>query len=202
MSDTRFTSKFPVLEEASRTLSTTNVTRTATTSPTLATRERVVVVDLSEETAKAQVVREGYQVPAARLNPQKTEFLLDGLIQIAPQRSPRVLGQSIPPGTKVTRGVAIDLILAPAEAVPFDILEEPHEDLKGRTLDTVLSTVLADPEVRESILRHDRPDDVPETEKQRIVQAFGEQQVNVDDADETRNFRRAFESARSALAFK
>src|SRR5687767_5968179 len=99
---------------------------------TSAPREKVVVVDLSPEPAKAKVVREGYQVPRAPLDAQKAAFLVDELIGILPEQTPRVLAQSIPAGSKVAQGTTVDLVLAPTDVIPFDIFADVHQDLKGR----------------------------------------------------------------------
>lgn len=198
MADSRIPSRTTSLTREESTATRTTATATRTT----AARERLVVVDLSEQAAKAKVVREGYQVPAARLDLQKTEFLLEGLTTILPRQSPRVLAQSVPAGTKVSRGTAVDLVLAPAEAVPFDIFDRPHGDLVGRTVDTVIDTVLREPAVRKTVLTYERASDVPEQERQTLIDAYLAEDITVTEDDDERNFERAFESARSALAFK
>jgi hypothetical protein len=169
---------------------------------TAAPRERVVVVDLSPEPAKAKVVREGYQVPKAPLDPQKAAFLVDELIGILPEQTPRVLSQSIPAGSKVTQGTTVDLVLASAEVIPFDIFENVHQDLKGRTLSSLIEGTLQSPQVRKTLLQYERAEDVPANEKQALINALSSAEVGVDEGDEQRTFKRAFDSARGALAFK
>jgi hypothetical protein len=169
---------------------------------TAAPKEKVVVVDLSPEPAKAKVVREGYQVPRAKLDTQKTGFLLDGLVIVPPQQTPRIVTQSIAPGSKVPQGTSVDVVLAGTDVIPFDIFEEVHEDLKGRHLAELLDTTLQNSQLRKTLLQYERAEDVPLGEKQALILALETVNVGIDDQDDTRSFKRAFESARSALAFK
>lgn len=169
---------------------------------TSAPKEKVVVVDLSPEPAKAKVVREGYQVPRAKLDVQKTGFLLEELVIVPPQQTPRILAQSIAPGSKVAQGTSVDVVLANTDVIPFDIFEEVHEDLKGRQLSELLDTALQSAQVRKTLLQYEKAEDVPLGEKQALILALESANVGVDDQDDTRSFARAFESARSALAFK
>src|SRR5262245_3089071 len=97
----------------------------------------ILTVDLSPEPAKAKVVREGYQVPAVALDTKKSDFFLENLKQIPPQQEPRVVSQTIPPGTKVLPGTAVDLVLAPTSTIPFDIFELPHKSLVGKNVNVL-----------------------------------------------------------------
>ncbi len=161
-----------------------------------------VVVEVAAEPAKAKVVREGYQVPSAQLNVQATEFFLGNLEVVTPRLTPRVVGQSIKPGTKVTAGTVVDLVLAPAGIVPFDIFDNIHRDLRQRPVTALLDGLLADPTTRQAVLSYARPEDVPAADRERLVAGFAQAQVQVNDSNADTSFAAAFNAARSALAFK
>lgn len=162
---------------------------------------REMVVDLSPEPAKAKVVREGYQVPAVALNEQKASFFLDNLKQVSPKQEPRVVSQTVPPGTKVLPGTAVDLVLAPTSSIPFDIFDNPHKSLAGKTLN-VLDPVLDDAVVRQTLLKYSAPGDVAPGDKALLSTAFASAGVTVDDTNADTGFGAAFNSARGALAFR
>ena len=162
----------------------------------------LVVVDVSPKTQKSKVVREGYQVPSPKVDVTKTDFFLDQLEVVPPRQAPRVVSQSIRPGTRVTPGTVVDLILALTDDVPFDIFENPHRDLKGKALATVTDGVLGDPKVRELMLKYERAEDVPEADKNFLITEFGKRNIRVTDETEDSKFESAFNSVQGALAFK
>lgn len=174
------------------------------TAQTLATNtlQRDLVVDLTPEPAKAKVVREGYQVPLVALNPQVSNFFLDNLTPIPPRQEPRVVAQTIPAGTKVLPGTAVDLVLAPTTTIPFDIFDKVHANLKGQTLN-VLDPLLDNATVRQTLLKYNSPADVTPEDKVALVSAFNQSEVlSVNDTNSTTSFDTAFASARNALAFR
>jgi len=79
----------------------------------------VEFVDLSEQPAKAKIVRQGYDVPAVKLDLKKVDQFVGDLAQIPTSQLPRVVSQAIPPGTKVTAGtVGAGVDAAAAKASP------------------------------------------------------------------------------------
>jgi len=161
-----------------------------------------VYINLSPAPAQAKVVREGYQVPAVELDVSKSSFFVDNLQQISRKDEPRVVSQSVPAGTKVMPGTAVDLVLAPTSAVPFDIFQNPHKDLKGKTLNVATEGILEKAEVRQILLKYDTPDDVPAGDKNTLISQFASANVHVDEASADTGFDAAFNSLRGALAFR
>ncbi|MBL8481814.1 MAG: PASTA domain-containing protein [Rhodocyclaceae bacterium] len=162
---------------------------------------RETLVDLSPEPAKAKVVREGYQVPAVALDEKKSGFFLDNLKQVPPRAQPRVVSQSIAAGTKVLPGTAVDLVLAPASTIPFDIFEGVHKSLVDRNL-TALDPVLDDATVRQTLLKYNAAADVPPADKKIISDALAGAGVTINEDAADTGFGAAFNSARNALAFR
>ena len=161
-----------------------------------------LVVEVADQPAKAKVVREGFQVPVVKYNPQAADFFLDNLQVVDIRQTPRVVTQSIPQGTRVLAGTVIDLVLAPATGIPLDIFENVHRDLAQRTVGSVVDTLLANTEVRQTLLKYEDPADVPESERAALTAQFNAADIAIDDSVANTSFAAAFNSARGALAFR
>lgn len=160
-----------------------------------------VFVDVSDKPAVAKVVREGHPVPQARLDPAKAGFFIDDLIVMPPAVAPRVISQSVKPGTKVVPGTVVDLILAPKQIIPFEIFEDAHADLRFATLER-MDPVVNDPRARRFLLKYERAADVPESERPELTQLLSQADIGIVEDDPERNFEKAFNTARNALAFR
>lgn len=161
-----------------------------------------VLINLSPLPALAKVVREGFQVPAVALNPAKANFFIDNLAQIDVRQEPRVVSQSVPAGTKVLPGQAVDLVLALTRDIPINIFELPHRDLKDKALNVLTDGLLQDTAVRQTLLKYATPAEVPGNEKTALVAQFAQQGINVDEGNADTGFAAAFNTARGALAFR
>jgi hypothetical protein len=158
-------------------------------------------VDLSEKTTSSKQVREGFVVPAAAINKQKAEFALEQL-PVAPRPSiPRIVTQSIAPGTHVSPGTVVDLVLAPKQSLPFGIFEGVHVDLQERTLD-FLDDVIERADLRKAVLSKDSADQLSDAEKQLITTEMARKDVTVNPDDAGRSFDAMFEALRTAAAFR
>lgn len=163
---------------------------------------QTVLIDLSPQPAQAKVVREGFQVPAVALDATKASFFIDNLAQIDVRQEPRIVSQSVPVGTKVLPGTAVDLVLALTSNIPINIFQTPHRDLKNQTLNVLTDGLLQDATTRQTLLSYVNPGDVPAADKTRLVAQFAQQGVNIDEASADTGFAAAFNTARSALAFR
>lgn len=166
------------------------------------TSKELLFVDLSEKPAQAKIVREGYQVPTPKVDATKAGFVLDNLEILAPKVLPRVISQSIPAGTKITKGTVVDLVLVPKSSIPFAMFEEVHADLATRTVDALTDSLLENSRARQILLDHENPTDIPAVDKEFLTAELVRNGVRVDEADTTRTFNKAFAGARGALAFR
>jgi hypothetical protein len=158
-------------------------------------------VDLSEKTTSSKQVREGYLVPATALNKQRAEFTLDQL-PVAPRPSiPRVVTQSIAPGTHVSPGTVVDLVMAPKQTLPYGIFDGVHADLQFKTID-FLDDVIENANVRRLVVGVDSPDKLTAAEKQIITTEMSKKQIAVSATDASRSFDAMFEGLRTAAAFR
>jgi hypothetical protein len=176
----------------------------ATTGQTkqIAQAAQTVLINLSPQPAQAKVVREGFQVPAVALDVAKAGFFIDNLAQIDVRQEPRVVSQSVPAGTKVLPGQAVDLVLALTRDIPINIFQTPHRALAGQALSVLTDGLLQDNTVRQTLLSYAAPADVPAADKVALTAKFNQQGINIDEASADTGFAAAFNTARSALAFR
>jgi hypothetical protein len=163
--------------------------------------DKIVFVDVSARPALAKVVREGYNVPAAVVDRQKADFFIGELISVTAKEQPRVVSQSVAAGTRVTQGAVIDLVLAPKDSIPFEIIQDAHADFKGKAI-SAADVLLDDPKFRETILKYDTSGAVPAVEKLAVVAALAKSNIRVNEGDPELTFDKAFQTVRSAAAFR
>jgi len=161
----------------------------------------VEFVDLSEQPAKAKIVREGYDVPAVKLDLKKVDQFVGDLTQIPTKELPRVVSQAIPPGTKVTAGTVVDVVLAPRTKIPFSVFDAVHLDLATKTLDAI-DPLFANAAAKKTLLTYSAASEVPEPEKAQLKTALQAVGVTVDETNPNKTFAKAFDSARGSMAFQ
>jgi len=176
-------------------------TQRASASAALRASEGIQVVDLSGQPARAQIVRQGYDVPAVAIDQRRVDQIVGGLTQVPAVDLPRVLSQSVAAGTKVPVGTAVDLVLASRHRIPFNVFGNAHVDLANRNLDAI-DPLLNDAAARNTLLTYSSANQVPAADRTRLITALQNVGVGVDDNDPNRTFGRAFDSARGALAFQ
>jgi hypothetical protein len=101
---------------------------------------REVFIELGDSKKKANVVRDKVVVPAVEVDFDR----FDDFVLERPKVVNKVVSQSIPAGTVVSEGAAIDLILAPAKTVPGNIFTEGHLGLKDKLLADVFDDFIAE----------------------------------------------------------
>lgn len=161
-----------------------------------------LVVEIADQPTVAKVVRDGFQVPSVTLNSQAAEFFLGNLEVLQPRQTPRVVSQSVKPGTKATLGTVVDLVLAPSTLIPFNIFDNVHADLVQRNVADLLDGMLADPGTRQTVLKYDKAEDVPAADRAVLTTRFNAADVRISEENLNTGFAAAFNAARGALAFK
>ncbi len=177
--------------------------RTAAFSTTRASADKLVFVELDDEPAKANVLRDGKLVPS--VIPEKTLVLeaLGNLTIIQPTETPRVLNQSIEPGVRVAEGTAVDLVLAPRDDVNLGIFTNIHIATKDISIGQFVGSILQSNELVNLALKYEKAVDVSATDKSRMTQLLSDTaDLNVDDTAAGQTFEHAFHSLQVALAFK
>ena len=163
--------------------------------------ERAEFIDLSEKTKKAKVVREGFEVPTVAIEQKQAEFTINNLVTVQPKAMPRVVSQSIAAGTRVTPGTVIDFVVVPKSDIPFNIFTAVHESLTPKTLDFV-DDLVENTTIREVLLKRESAAAVTPDEKKTLVTALQAKGIVVDDNQPGKTFEKAFNSVRSAAAFR
>ena len=161
-----------------------------------------LVVEIADQPTVAKVVRDGFQVPSVTLNSQAAEFFLGNLEVLQPRQTPRVVSQSVKPGTKATLGTVVDLVLAPSTLIPFNIFDNVHADLVQRNVSDLLDGMLADPVTRQTVLKYGKAEDVPAADRAALTNSFSAADVRISEDNVATGFAAAFNAARGALAFK
>lgn len=159
------------------------------------------IIEISPRPVTSKVVREGFEVPTVILNKTASTFAIDNLAIVGPRFLPRVVSQSIPPGTKVTRGTVVDFVVVPKQDIPFDIFDNIHAGLIGKGL-TQVDPLVENVSVRNVLLKNETAADVTAADKAVLVTEFAKQGITVDEAHPATTFERAFESVRMAVAFR
>jgi hypothetical protein len=149
-------------------------------------------------TAAAPVItRGGRELPPVKLDRTR----LEEIFIIPPkQQQTRVVGQDPPAGTFVPRGSTINLFVAPAGEVPFEVFESPHLDFTGKTV-ADLAPVLEDSRVRTILDRNATSGTVPEADRKVLTELLQERGVEIQEDDAERSFDRAFRTVREASVF-
>lgn len=136
-----------------------------------------VFIELGDSKKKANVVRDRFQIPAVEID--KDRF--DDFVIAQPRVVNKVVSQSIAPGTVVSEGASIDLVMAPARNVPGNIFTDGHSGLKDRLLSEVFEQfVSANNEVKGLLAK--RPDiaDLTNEDVQFIAQIAEENDVEIE----------------------
>lgn len=180
-----------------------NIGGTSKFSSNEAVSEKLVFVDLTEEPAKANVLREGKLVPS--VTPEKSKVLeaLGELDIVQPTQTPRVLNQSIEPGVRVTAGTSIDLVMAPRDDVKLGIFTDIHTGTAEKSIGSFVNDLEKSHELVNLALKYEKAAEVNDTDKARMTALLAENTgVQVDEAAAGQGFEQAFKSMQVALAFK
>lgn len=176
---------------------------TSAFSTTALADNKLVFVDLDDQPAKANVLREGKLVPS--VTPEKTRVAeaLGGLSVVRPTNTPRVLNQSIDPGVRVAEGTAVDLIMAPRDDVSLGIFNDVHSATTNTSIGQFVGNLQQSTELVNLALKYEKADDVDAADKTRMTQLFTESTgVPVNEGTAGQGFANAFNSMQAALAFK
>ena len=167
------------------------------------TTDKLVFVELDEKPAKANVIRDGFQVPSVKPDSLRLDTLLSGLQIRQPTETPRVLGQNIAPGTKVSTGTEVNLILAPRKDVTVGIFDNVHIAVKDDSVEDILVRVAGNTQLRELVLKYEKVDDVEDADKEVMARLMTETAgMPIDDTKAGEGFTNGFSAMRAVYAFK
>ncbi|MBI3347683.1 MAG: hypothetical protein HY020_10795 [Burkholderiales bacterium] len=103
------------------------------------TQELLIETDVNAA-QRANIVRDGKPVAQILVNQDKISGVLVGYRPLVS----RVVTQSIVPGTPVSRGTAINLVLAEATRIPLSVVDGIYAALQQETMASLYTRFLAD----------------------------------------------------------
>lgn len=171
-------------------------------STTTSASQLLKVIDVSDQPLKSNVVRKGKLVPSVELDPRIVDAVISPDVIVQPGESPRVVSQSIPPGTKVARGASVDLVLAPRTRIPGGIFRGGHAGFMALNVQDIVGNLLVNDAVFAAVVDFDDPDDLPANSRAAITAALDGVGIGVVETDPTQDFAAAFRSLKGAAAFK
>jgi uncharacterized protein (DUF433 family) len=166
------------------------------------TLNQTVFVELGDKPAKANISRDGYKVPSIIPDNNRLDNLLSGLPIVKPKTSPRVLGQSIAAGTRVSVGTTVDLVMAPSKDINIGIFDDVHVGLVQNNVSEILEKVSADTQIQDLVLRYDKADDMPAAQQQALADLLIQTiDIEIDDNKTGQSFGNAFNAMQVVFAF-
>jgi hypothetical protein len=159
------------------------------------------LVDVGERaTVVTTIIRGGEEVKPPALNTGRVEDFANRLVPLGRVFVPRVVSQSVPPGTRVAKGTPVDLMFVPVSDIDFSLFDKVHADLRPRTVESVLP--LLNNATVAAALQKPAAADLSADEKTALSGALTQAGITINDADPERTLDVAFESLQSARAFQ
>ncbi len=159
--------------------------------------ETVRDIEIGQTKTIPNIVRDGFKIPGVSLS---EEALRDVLVTL-PERRARIVSQSIPPGTKVPRGMAVDLVLSDPGRLPGRIIRNGHVAVADRTLTELSEAFLADRTVLAAVARNETAATLSQDELAAIRAAAERNDVGVTEDDPSRSMEALFTTLRNTYAF-
>ncbi len=157
-----------------------------------------VFVELGEAAQTAQIARDGVGVATVRIDPEALQNVIAG----RPRLVAKVVSQSIAPGTGVPKGTAVDIVLAPPDRLPIDILQNFHIGLAQQTVGQVFDTFVRNNDaVRSVIARNQTAATLSDADRATIQKAFTDVEVPITN-DPGQTVADAFNTVQAAFTFR
>jgi len=161
-----------------------------------------IFIDLDDKPVVADVVRNGYKVPTVLANKELLREFVSGLEVLKPTASPRVLNQSIAPGTKVGVGTEINLVMAAGKDVRIGIFDGVHVDVRDQSVATLLDKVKGETNLRNLVLKYEAVTDIEPDDQTAMAKLMKEKAgMTIDETKDGKHFRHAYTAMRAAYAF-
>ncbi len=161
-----------------------------------------VVVDVGN-TTELTVLRDGEAIPTPKIDPDIIDGKIgDVWIPLPPVQRMKVVSQTIEPGTVVEKGTEVDLVMAPVGVIPSDIFEDIHSGYQGKNIFEITEgNVLKDKRARKLLSKHESVEDLSEEDRTFLREKFQSDGIEIDDAASDKSMQKAWNTARSAMAF-
>lgn len=159
--------------------------------------EREVFFELGEPKKKANITREGIDIPAIEVQEDRfTDFFAD-----KPRVVNKVVKQSVAAGTVVQEGTTVDLVLAPPQDIPLGVYRGGHLGLADETMANVFERLYREqPEVQGIVAKRSDASDLTSEDRQVLVAVMRDQGIAVGEEPGQR-VEDAFQSIQYAVTF-
>ncbi|HET7503173.1 MAG TPA: hypothetical protein VFK02_19270 [Kofleriaceae bacterium] len=157
-------------------------------------------IEVGDITKVTQVTRDGQLVRAPTLSEDHVADLLDRLAVPPRNRLPRVVGQSVTPGSLVQRGTVVDLTLVSPDDTTFEVFGPVHPALRTKTVGTIL-TAMPTP-VTTIVNAKPDPATLSATERTTVTQFLQTQQIATAGGTAENSFESVYGRLIDAQAFK
>jgi hypothetical protein len=158
-------------------------------------------VEIGNAPAVAKILRDGNEVVAPQINTALASEFIDKLGPINRINLPRVLSQSVPPGTFAARGTSVDLVLVPPPQIKVGLLQGAHVDLKEKFIPDLLPLV-QDAAVAPVLQSTDDPTKLTADQKTLLTAKLKDVGAGIDENVPGKGFAAAFATLKGVQAFK
>ncbi|CAN5116939.1 hypothetical protein BH18ACT4_BH18ACT4_06250 [soil metagenome] len=140
--------------------------------------QQTVYIQLGESSKRANVFRDEFEIPVFELD----QSVLDDFFSGRPTVDQKIVSQSIPAGTVVKRGTAVDIVLSEPSLIPGGIVASGHVALAQQTVGTIYSDLVADDtEVLSVLARNPDPTKMSSTDQALLVRVAEQHDINIGD---------------------
>src|SRR5262249_27396296 len=159
-----------------------------------------IPIEVGDKTVRSPVLRDGLEVKAPVLSPDRVFDFVDKLPPVSRFTIPRVLTQGIAAGVKVARGTVVDVTMVPATAIKVGLLEQSHVALRDRTVASVANVINDD--LATVLAAHETSATLADADRTKVQTAFTQLQITTDEKQADKSFETAFQTLRDVHVFR
>lgn len=189
----------------SATMSTAPAMATMATSPTLALSTQQLAalnlagaIEVGTRPMENIIVREGVEVKSPALSLTRVEAFVERLQPIIPFNTPRVVQQSVKPGSRVAKGATVDLVLVPPTYINLGLVENSHTAFQNMTVQAAAPIVQS---ARTLLDRRASAADLTSAEREQFQGILAQNNIPVDDQEPATSLDAAFRTLQGAKAY-
>lgn len=157
-------------------------------------------VEIGDQKVSAVIIRGGKEVKTPTVNVDRVTDFVDNLKPVPRPATPRLVQQSIAPGTFVAAGTPVDLVFVPPADINVGILDGVHIGARDKSILEILG-VLDDSGIDTIVAKGD-PAALTEAEKNAVTSSLAQRGVQVDDSQPDASFDRAYKTLQDVRAFR
>ncbi len=186
-----------VTEKAQTTFAATSLAPVLTAQQ-VASLNLAGAIEVGSRPAEAVIVRDGIEVKAPALSRTRVQAFDDRLQPIVAYNTPRVVQQSVAPGTRVAKGSTVDLALVAPQHIRLNLLENSHTSFQNMTVLTATPIVQS---AKAILDRRATAADMTTEERSQLQGILAQNNIPVDDQNPATSMDAAFRTLQGAKAY-